>query len=113
MHELALAESVLAIVRKQATVHRFDRVTAVRLEIGALSCVAADAVEFCFAAVARGTLADGARLEVDRPPGEAWCLDCGELVALTERHLPCPQCGRHRLHIVRGEELRVKELEVA
>src|SRR5512143_3834015 len=80
MHELALCQSVVNTLVEQARIHHFDRVTAVRLEIGALSCVSAEAIEFCFAAVTRGTLADGCRLELLRIPGEAFCLDCSQVV---------------------------------
>ena len=113
MHELALCQSVVESLREQARVHGFERITTVRLEIGALSCVSAEAIDFCFSAVARGTLADGARLEVVRLPGEAWCLDCGVSVMLEERHDPCPRCGGHRLRVTQGDEMRIKELEVA
>ncbi len=113
MHELALCQSVVESLREQARVHGFKHVSAVRLEIGALSCVSAEAIDFCFSALTRGTLADGARLELIRLPGEAWCLDCGNLMLLEERHDACNSCGSHRLRIVQGEEMRIKELEVS
>lgn len=106
-------QSVLNVLRGQARIHHFERVTAVRLEIGALACVSRDAIEFCFAAVTRGTLAEGAELEVIELLGRAWCLDCDTAVAIDERHDACPQCGGCRLRIVQGEEMRIKELEVA
>jgi hydrogenase nickel incorporation protein HypA/HybF len=113
MHELALCQSVLNMLAEQARIHHFDRVTNVRLEVGALSCVSPEAIEFCFAAVTRGTLADGAGLELIRLPGEAWCLDCDATVAIGERHDACPRCGGYRLRLTQGDEMRIKDLEVA
>ncbi len=113
MHELALCQGVVGVLREQAEVHHFDRVLAVRLEIGALSCVSAEAIEFCFAAVARGTLADGCRLELLNVPGEAYCLSCGETVPMSERHGACPHCDSHWLQLLRGDEMRILDLEVA
>ncbi len=112
MHELALCESVLSILREQAKTQRFDRVKTVWLQIGALSCAAPEALDFCFTAVTRGTLADGARLEFVRTPGRAWCMRCRDTVAIGERHDPCPRCGTFELHVTSGDELRIKELEV-
>jgi hydrogenase nickel incorporation protein HypA/HybF len=112
MHELALCQSVVETVREQARIHGFGRVSAVRLEIGALSCVSAEAIDFCFSAVSRGTVADGARLELIRVPGQACCLDCGSSTMVQERHDACGRCGGHRLRIVQGEEMRIKDLEV-
>ena len=113
MHELALCHSVVNTLTEQARIHRFDRVTAVRLEIGVLSCVSPEAIEFCFAAVARGTVADGAGLELIRLPGQAWCLDCDVTVAICEPHDACPRCGGYRLRLTQGDEMRIKDLEVA
>lgn len=113
MHELALCQSVVQTLREQARLRDFNRVTAVRLEVGALSCVSTEAIEFCFDAVVRGTLAEGARLELVVLPGRAWCLDCGVGFSLEERHAPCPRCGGHRLRVAQGDEMRIKDLEVA
>ena len=112
MHELALCQSVVESLREQARIHGFERISAVRLEIGALSCVSAEAIDFCFSGVSRGTVADGARLELIRLPGRAWCLDCGRSLVVEERYAACGRCGGHRLQIVQGEEMRIKELEV-
>lgn len=113
MHELALCQSVLDVMREQASVPFFEQVTAVRLEVGALSCISREALEFCFAAVTRDSLADGAALEIISVAGQAWCLDCETAVAIRERHDACPRCGGYRMPIVRGEEMRIKDLEVA
>ena len=113
MHELALCQSVLDVMREQASIYHFERVTTVRLEIGALSCVSRDAIEFCFAAVTRDTLADCARLEVIDVLGQAWCLDCETAMAIRERYDACPRCGGYQLQILQGEEMRIKDLEVA
>ena len=112
MHELALCESVLSVLQGQAKTHRFDRVKTVWLQVGALSCAAPEALEFCFAAVTRGTIADGARLEVVRTPGQAWCMRCGETITIGERYDPCPQCGTFELQVTGGDEMRIRELEV-
>lgn len=112
MHELALCQSILAIVESEARGHEVHRVRAVRLEVGALACASAEAIAFCFDAVTRDTIAEGATLELVRTPGEAWCLDCGARVAIADRHQPCPKCDGIALSICRGDELRVTEVEV-
>ena len=83
MHEMALAESMLEIVEQTARRNDAARVTLVRLEIGALSHVEPEALRFCFDVVTRASLADGARLEIQTTPGEAWCMPCGATVPLS------------------------------
>ncbi|MBI5165158.1 MAG: hydrogenase maturation nickel metallochaperone HypA [Magnetospirillum sp.] len=113
MHEMSLTEGVVRILEDQAAQHGFARVKTVWLEIGELSTVVPDSMEFCFAAVAKGSpITADARLEIIRVPGQAWCLDCARNVAVTSRADLCPDCGGGKLAITGGEEMRVKELEV-
>lgn len=113
MHEMALAESVIRIVERTARDAGVDRIGLVRLEIGALSHVEPRALEFAFQAVSVGSLAEGAALEIDRPPGKAWCHDCGTTVEIGQLGEACPRCGGYKLQISGGDELRVKDMEVA
>jgi hydrogenase nickel incorporation protein HypA/HybF len=110
---MALAESMLQIVEDAARKNGAVRVTAVRLELGALSHVEREALRFCFDVVAKGGLANRAVLEIDTTPGAAWCMPCEARVALAQLGDPCPQCGGWQLTVVAGEETRVKEIEVA
>ncbi len=113
MHEMALAESVVQIVETQAKAAGSDKVLAVRLEIGALSHVAPEALSFCFDAVAAGSIAAGATLTIDRVPGRGWCHDCAAEVEIETLGAACPVCGGYRLQVSGGQDLRVKDMEVA
>ena len=113
MHEMAIAESVLEIVEAAARGNAAARVSTVWLELGALSHVEARALAFCFDAVTRGSLAEGAALEIVTLPGEAWCMPCGVRVALAKLGEPCPRCGSFQLQVLSGEEMRVKEIAIA
>ena len=113
MHEMSLTEGVVRILEDQAAAHGFTRVKTVWLEIGALSTVVPESMEFCFGAVAKGNpLTDGARLEIIRVPGTAWCMDCSASVVIATRIDPCPGCGGHHLTVTAGSDMRIKEVEV-
>lgn len=112
MHEMSLAEGVLQVMQDAAAREGFDRVKTVWLEIGARAAVETQALAFCFDAVTRGTLADGARLEFVAIPAGGWCLACSQSVVLAPGADACPLCGSYQLQITSGDEMRVKELEV-
>lgn len=112
MHEMALTESIVQAIEESAGRHGYSAVTGVWVEVGALSGVEAEALRFCFDAVARGTIAEGARFEIVATEGAAWCLRCSKTVTIAQRFDACPDCGSHQLQITGGEELRIKELEV-
>jgi hydrogenase nickel incorporation protein HypA/HybF len=112
MHEVALAEGVLRIVLDAARANAARSIRSVRVELGTLAHVEPDALSFCFDAVTRGSLAEGAKLEILRTEGAAWCMPCGARVALARLGDACPRCGSHQLQIVEGEEMRVMDIAI-
>ncbi len=112
MHEMSLAEGVLQLVEETARREKAVRVKTVVLEIGRLSSVEPEALAFCFAAVTRGTMAEGAALEIIAVAGGGWCLECSASVPLEEVWGACPLCGGHRVQATAGTEMRVREIEV-
>jgi hydrogenase nickel incorporation protein HypA/HybF len=112
MHEVSLIESVVALVEAERRKQAFSRVRLVRLAVGVLGPVEPEALRFCFEPVTRGTIAEGARLEIDDVSGEGWCCGCRRTVPLRERFAPCPECGDTDVRMTAGGELRLSELEV-
>jgi len=112
MHEMSLAEGVLRIVEENARAGEYSRVLVVRLEIGALSSVEPESLRFCFDAVVRGTVAEGARLEIIATEGRGYCLGCAAEVTVAARYDPCPRCGAYQVQVTGGDEMRVRDLEV-
>lgn len=112
MHELTLCANVLDTLREMARREGFTRVLRVRLEIGRFACVEPAALRFGFEALSRGTLADGAALDVIERPGRARCVECGADVEATDRLQPCPACGGEGLAPTGGDEMRIRDIEV-
>lgn len=112
MHEMSLAESVLQIIEESARTQHFQQVRGVVLEIGKLAVVEPEAMRFCFDAVMRGTLAEGAALQIIETAGVGRCLACGATVEMEEPYGLCSSCGSPRLQITAGNKMRVKDLTV-
>lgn len=112
MHEISLLESVLETLEAQAQQQNFTQVKQINLEIGALSCVAVDALRFSFDVVMKGTLAENAELVIVEVAGQGKCSRCGQSVELETLHDPCSQCGAFGMTVTAGEQMRIKELKV-
>ena len=113
MHEMSICEGIVQVIEAQAAVQNYTRVKTVWLEIGALSGVEIEALKFCFDAVCRDTIAAGSSLHICEVPGRAWCMQCAKALAVTARYDPCPDCGSYQLQVTGGDEMKIKELEVA
>lgn len=109
MHEMSITQSVIELCEQNAAGRR---VVAVTMEIGELSGVVPEAVEFCFAACSAETAVEGAVLEIIRVPGVGHCLNCAVEFPRHSLFDPCPECGGYRIDQISGEELRVRDLEV-
>lgn len=112
MHEMSICEGVLLALEAEAKIHNIVKVKTVWLEIGDLSSVEPEALHFSFDVVTRDSLADGAKLEIIKVAGAAWCMECSESVTIKQRFDECPGCGGHQLQVTSGDEMKIKELEV-
>lgn len=111
MHEMSIAESLVELIEEEARKAGFTRVRRIEVKVGALGHVEPAALHFCFDAIARGTVAEGASLDVQTVPGRGCCPRCGSSTAIDQRYDLCPICGSH-LQMTAGGELRLAELEV-
>ena len=112
MHEMSLAEGVLQLIEDAAGRDAFTRVRTIWVEIGRLSGVEPEALAFCFDAVTRGSIAEGAQLEIVHVPGSGHCVECGRDTELEAVYDACRHCGAVPVQVTGGTEMRVKELEV-
>ena len=114
MHELPVTESILRIVLDHAGRNGVRRVKRVHLRIGELSGLETPWIQRYFDRLSAGTIADGARIEVESVPVRLRCSDCGTVFGADVRapgSIPCPDCGATRVRIVSGEEYLVDSIE--
>jgi hydrogenase nickel incorporation protein HypA/HybF len=111
MHELSIAEDLLAIVERTAAEHRLARVSRLRIVVGALGNVVPEALEFAFEVAGRGTVAEGARLEIVEVPVTVRCNACQAETELEDFAFLCMACGSVDVDVVRGNELYLDSIE--
>ena len=107
MHELGITRNVVAIACENADNKRVKRVV---LHVGAHSGISIEAIAFCFDVVAKGSLCEGAVLDIERIEGMAHCRACNLDFSLPTLVIGCV-CGKRDFQIVAGEELKVYQIE--
>jgi hydrogenase nickel incorporation protein HypA/HybF len=108
MHELGITQSIVAIICEHAQGRKVQRIL---LEIGKLSAIMPDAIRFCFDICSQGTVLENAILEIKEIPGLASCDRCGSQILLEKPFGKC-KCGNFELHLITGEELKIKEIDI-
>jgi hydrogenase nickel incorporation protein HypA/HybF len=114
MHELPVTESILKIVLKHAQASGVRKVRTIRLKVGKISDLEDEWIQRYFDYLSKGTVAEGARLEIERAPIVMQCNACSEsyeVEAAKIGDLPCPACGRKGGTLRSGREYTVKDME--
>lgn len=110
MHELAITESLIAAAEAEARRHAARRIAKVKLKVGEFTGVAPEALQFCFEVARRGTLAEGAELEIEFVPLRKRCPACAK-ISDGGFEFRCPVC-RAAVEVLSGRELQIEYLEL-
>ncbi len=112
MHELSIVMGIVNLVEKELRKANKSKVTSIEMEIGSLSGVEMDALNYVWDTAVKGTPLENAVRKIDYIEAEAECLDCGTTFKIQNIYDGCPQCGSYFKDIRKGKELKVKAIEV-
>ncbi len=113
MHESSIARGILDVA-VEAMRGRRGRIVTVRVAAGVLAGVQKESLEMYLSLLARGTVAEGAVLELRRQPVRIICRDCGRASDYDgggEPQLRCSRCGAPA-RMEGGAEICVESIEV-
>ena len=110
MHELAIMQSVVNVCEREAKKQGFSRVRSIRLAVGSVSGIVPECLFEFFPAAARGSVAEGARIETRTVPAGIECPDCGYAGEISG--FECPRCGGAGFRLVHGREFYIDSIEV-
>ncbi|HUH67246.1 MAG TPA: hydrogenase maturation nickel metallochaperone HypA [Syntrophales bacterium] len=116
MHELSVTESILNIVLKHAQTNRAERVLSIGLRIGELSELVGECIQHYFDYLSKGTIAEGAALEIERSPIMFECTECKCTfqVSLSEtKDFTCTRCHSAKVKLVSGREFYIKDITIS
>ena len=111
MHELSIAMSIVEIAEDSAKQSNVNTITEIELEVGTLSGVVYNALEFAMDEAVKNTMLENASRKIIRIDGKAKCNVCNHEFEIDDIHTPCPECASFDSEVVAGRELRVKSLQ--
>jgi len=112
MHEMPVTESILNVVLKHAAMNKAEKVISVNLQIGKLSDLQDEWLQRYFDYLSKGTIAEGAKLKIERTPVIMQCDGCStcyEVEVAQMDNLVCPACGADRATFFSGREYYIKQ----
>jgi len=109
---MSIAINIVDIGLETARQHKANKINEIVVEIGELSGVVPDALQFCYESACRGTIAKGSGLTLLHIPGKATCEQCNARFETKTMVADCPECGNLVFSIQGGRELKVKSINV-
>jgi hydrogenase nickel incorporation protein HypA/HybF len=108
MHEFGLCEGIVDAVQRRAAGRPVARV---RVRVGVLHQVVAEAFQQAFTHAASGTEAENAAVDLVLIPIQAVCRTCTAKVESADIIAICPTCGGVDLDLTTGDELVPESIE--
>lgn len=114
MHEMGIMKEVLTVALDFAERNSAQKVLTISLEVGALSDIVPRFAQMFFTMLAKDTMAEEAKIEIDTIPARVRCRQCGEAMELEIGDLIqiCPHCAGKELGLISGREFRVRSMEI-
>ena len=110
MHELSIAQSIVELAEEVAEREKADSIQSIEIEIGALSGVVLDALDFALEITVKDTTLRNAKINYLKITGKAECNECFCQFETNDLLAFCPKCRQANYRIVDGKQLRIKSL---
>lgn len=115
MHELPVIQSLFELCLKHANANNATRVVSVTLRIGEASDLQDEWIQRYFDYLCKETVAEGAKLIINRVPLMVRCKECSEEFHVDlrkTRKVTCPKCRQIKFEYVSGREYSVDSMEI-
>jgi hydrogenase nickel incorporation protein HypA/HybF len=109
MHELGIAEGMLNAAIDQAAKSRAARIVAFNVEMSVVADESEDSLRFHLENLMRGTMAEGAHVNIARATVRGKCLACGNEFELDVQNVACPSCSSVRVSL---DEFKLASIDV-
>ncbi len=112
MHEMSIALGIVRIAEEEVRKRDAARVSKIEMQIGKLSGIEPDALDFAWPVAVKNTVLEKAERQTEYLPGQALCMDCEQTFEINGLSDVCPHCGSFMKNILQGREMKVVALTI-
>lgn len=105
MHEMSIAQSILAAAEDEAARHGGGRLRRVRCSVGVLQQIVPELLTEAIGCLVEGTERDGLEIDIQPSPVTLRCSACGRDSESTTWRVDCPACGSLEITIEGGDDI--------
>ena len=112
MHELPITEQIIKIAEDHGRDTGASKIERIRLVVGERSGYISESIQMYFDIISKGTLCEGASLEIRSVEPKLQCPACGELFVRKPMRFDCPACGMDGEPTDIGREFYIDTIEI-
>ncbi|MFA4917077.1 MAG: hydrogenase maturation nickel metallochaperone HypA [Syntrophales bacterium] len=115
MHELPVIKSILDICLKHAKINRANKILSINLIVGDMSDLEPEWMQRYFDYICKGTIAEGAKLIIERTPVLFQCDECSHQFNIDIKKietLKCPVCGNNKCTLISCNDYYISNMGV-
>lgn len=112
MHELSIAINIVEMIEENAERERADKVDKFEIDVGTLSGVVIDALEFALEEAVKDSICSKAVWKINEIQAKAQCMECSHLFIMDNYFTSCPKCDGFGKKILQGKEIQLKSITV-
>lgn len=112
MHEYGITQQIIQIASNQAKENDARLVTRITLVVGEYSGFMSESIQMYFDVISKGTLCEGAILEVEHVQAKWRCPICEIEFIRKPLSFACPECGQDGEPTKIGKEFYVKSIDI-
>ncbi|WP_010251154.1 hydrogenase maturation nickel metallochaperone HypA [Acetivibrio cellulolyticus] len=112
MHEYSITQQIVKIAEENAKSHGGVRIERIALVVGELSGFIGESIQMYFDILAKGTLAEGAQLDITYIKPQLKCTKCNTYFYRKRFSFECPECGGMGAPTDIGKAFYVKDIDI-
>ncbi len=112
MHEMSIVASIVEIAENEAKKANANKITELEMDIGTVSGIELDALNFAFESIKPRTMLKNAEIKINTIPAKSKCEDCFSEFETDAVYALCPECNSYKTKIIQGKEMKVKSILV-
>lgn len=112
MHELSVTQGLLKICLEEGEKHKIKKIKEINIKVGELTDLVPSCISYYFNIVAKDTIAENTKINIERIAVEIKCNECNYEGKLGKNSYVCPICNGNKYEITKGREFYLDTMEV-
>ena len=114
MHELSIAQNIIAIVEEEMKKHSDNgTIKKILFKAGRMNAIIPESLKFGFDILKKDKdIVSKAELDIEEIPLRVKCKNCGSESNLDEPAFCCPECYSPDVEIISGKEMWIESIEL-